>query len=102
MSEKLYQLEVDWENAEHAEDFGEDRIQELMDIAKHLQLHIEWMKTKPRKEDALKIKNFREALIKIRNFSNDYTTENNFEDVEPELIANEVFEVANNAINENV
>ena len=44
---------------------------------------------------------YEEALVKTRSFSNQYTTANNFENVDPELVANEVFEITNTVLSEN-
>jgi hypothetical protein len=44
---------------------------------------------------------YEETLNKTRSFANMYTTANNFENVYPELVANEVLEITNNALSKN-
>ena len=54
MKEALARLKEEWDRAEYVDDFGEDNIEELFQIAKHYEDHIDWMLTKPsrpRKED---------------------------------------------------
>jgi tellurite resistance protein len=60
--ERLKQLEEDFEAVESLDEFGEEKVWELFEIANSLISHMEWMKTKPRREDAKEIERLRNLL----------------------------------------
>ena len=55
-------LRNEFEGSEFAEDFGMDNIEELFAHINHLTQHIESMKRKPRREDAITIRELQKQL----------------------------------------
>lgn len=55
-----------WEASEDVEDFTAENIADMFTVISNLQDHIEWMYTKPRKEDALRIKELEAELEAAR------------------------------------
>lgn len=67
---------------------GEDSLEVTTDTLREL-IHLSILARK-----------YEDALVRIKKFSNVYTTANNFEDVEPEMVANEVYEMTSVALSE--
>lgn len=70
MKEVLKTLREEWDNAEYVEEFGEESIEELFNVAKHYEDHIDWMLTKPsRAEEKLQeeLKEVKSQLELYRN-----------------------------------